>query len=240
MKQCRTCQHTYDDDTYQFCLEDGSLLSPVFNANATLVLNDSPDLEVTLDIDDTNTKPNRVSVVKNKPTNQPSHNFINDPVVAICINEQFPNCKTTDDLYTCTRGLWRLSQERAEHAKYAFAIYKGEIKEVYEIERWLPATKVFSDFWVARLERQGRTDTGWRAAHGNRERPQGSPAYSRPRFYRAHGERRSPPAAPSGNGQGRILRYPLRVRAAPRSLRAAPMPAAGLPVNLLHHRSPML
>jgi Uncharacterized protein conserved in bacteria len=42
--------------------------------------------------------------------------------------------KTADDLYTCTRGLWRLSRERAEHAKYAFAISKSEIKEVYEIE----------------------------------------------------------------------------------------------------------
>jgi hypothetical protein len=38
-----------------------------------------------------------------------------------------------------------------------FATLKGEIKEVYEIEQWLPATKAFSDFWIARLKNQGRT-----------------------------------------------------------------------------------
>ena len=157
MKQCRTCQRTYDD-TYQFCLEDGTPLSSVFDVNATVVLDASPEIEVTLDLDDTHTKPKRVFVVNNKPTKKPAvHNFINDQVIAICINEQFPHCKTADDLYTCTRGLWRLSQERAEHAQYAFAIYKGEIKEVYEIEHWLPATKAFSDFWVERLKSQGRT-----------------------------------------------------------------------------------
>jgi hypothetical protein len=158
MKQCRTCRRTYDDDTYQFCLEDGSLLSSVFDANATVDLNDSSEIEITLVLDDSTTKPQRVFAVKDKPTKKPSvHNFINDQVIAICINEQYPHCQTADELYTCTRGLWRLSQERAEHAKYAFAIYKGEIKEVYEIECWLAATKAFSDFWIEKLKTQGST-----------------------------------------------------------------------------------
>jgi hypothetical protein len=155
MKQCSTCRRTYDDDTYEFCLEDGSLLSSVFDVNATLVLDDSPDLEVTLDLDDSNTKPRRIFVAKKNSTKKT--NFINDPIVGICINEQFPYCKTADDLYTCTRGVWRLSQKRAEHADYAFEVYKGEIKEVFEIERWLPATQAFRDFWLARLKNQGRT-----------------------------------------------------------------------------------
>jgi len=157
MKQCRTCRRIYDDK-YQFCREDGSLLSSVFDANATVDLTDSSEIEVTLVLDDSTTKPQRVFAVKNKSTKKPAvHNFINDPVIAICINEQYPHCKTADELYTCTRGLWRLSRERAEHAKYAFAIYKGEIKEVYEIERWLPATKAFSDFWIEKLKSQGGT-----------------------------------------------------------------------------------
>jgi hypothetical protein len=82
---------------------------------------------------------------------------INDPVIAISVNEQLPHCYPGDDLYTCTRGQWRLNRERAEHAKYVFAIFKGKIKEVYEIEQWLPATEAFSDFWIAKLESQGRT-----------------------------------------------------------------------------------
>jgi hypothetical protein len=76
-------------------------------------------------------------------------------VIAISINEQFPHCEAADDLYTCTRGLWRLNRTRAEQAKYAFAIYEGEIKEVYEIEQWFPATQAFTDYWVSRLKSQG-------------------------------------------------------------------------------------
>ena len=81
---------------------------------------------------------------------------IDDPVVAICINEQYKQCKNAAELYTCTRGLWRLKKERAEKAKYAIAVYGGEIKEVYEIDKWLSATKAFSDFWVEKLRSQGR------------------------------------------------------------------------------------
>jgi hypothetical protein len=81
---------------------------------------------------------------------------IDDPVVAICINQQFNHCKTADELYQCTRGLWRLSKSRAQHARYAFAVYKGEIKEVYAIDRWVPGNKQTSDFWITRLRHQGR------------------------------------------------------------------------------------
>jgi hypothetical protein len=81
---------------------------------------------------------------------------IDEPVIAICINQQYPYCSNDSDLYDCTRGLWRLNRERAEKAEYAFAVYQGEIKEVYEIERWEPATKVRRDFWFERLKSQGR------------------------------------------------------------------------------------
>jgi hypothetical protein len=63
---------------------------------------------------------------------------ITDPVVAICINQQFEYCSNSSDLYECTRGLWRLSRKRAEKAQYAFAVHQGGIKEVYEIEEWVP------------------------------------------------------------------------------------------------------
>jgi hypothetical protein len=149
MKQCRTCKRKYTDESPDYCLDDGSPLSEVFDLDATLDLNDPLDLDATILIDDSNQR-------TRKQKRKPRKHFINDPVIAISVNEQFPHCEAADDLYTCTRGLWKLNRERAEHAKYAFAIYKGEIKEVYEIEQWLPATKVFSDFWIARLKSQGR------------------------------------------------------------------------------------
>jgi hypothetical protein len=58
---------------------------------------------------------------------------IDDPVIAICINRQYPFCRSASDLYNVTRGLWHVNRERGDKVHYAFAVYQGEIKEVYEI-----------------------------------------------------------------------------------------------------------
>ena len=64
---------------------------------------------------------------------------ISHPVVAININKTYRYGINAEDLYDCTRGIWRLSKERAEKAQYAFSVYQGVIKEVYKIDRWFPA-----------------------------------------------------------------------------------------------------
>jgi hypothetical protein len=64
---------------------------------------------------------------------------VDEPVVAINIAEQYPSVRNADDLYNCTRGYWHLKKESAEKANYAFAVYKGIVKEVYEIDCWEPA-----------------------------------------------------------------------------------------------------
>jgi hypothetical protein len=64
---------------------------------------------------------------------------IDEPVVAININQTFRPGINAGDLYDCTRGIWRLSRARAEQAQYAFAVYRGIVKEVYEIKQWYPA-----------------------------------------------------------------------------------------------------
>ena len=152
MKQCRTCKRKYRTKSYEYCPHDGSPLSEGLEVDATLDLNDPLNLDATIVINaDTSDTTKRTS----KRKRGPRKSLIKDPVIAISINEQFPHCEAADDLYTCTRGLWRLNRTRAEQAKYAFAIYQGEIKEVYEIEQWFPATKAFSDYWVARLKSQG-------------------------------------------------------------------------------------
>jgi len=38
MKKCPTCDRTYADDTFSFCLADGALLSASYDPDATLVL----------------------------------------------------------------------------------------------------------------------------------------------------------------------------------------------------------
>jgi hypothetical protein len=150
MKQCRTCKRKYRTKSYKYCPHDATPLSEGLVVDATLDLNDPLSLDASIVIKSDTTKRTP------KKKRAPRKNSIKDPVIAISINEQFPRCEAEDDLYTCTRGLWKLDPERAERAKYAFAINKGQIKEVYEIEQWLPATKVLTELWIARLERQGR------------------------------------------------------------------------------------
>ena len=132
MKKCPECSRTYADDTFSFCLADGALLSAPFDPNTTLVL------------------PTEV----NSNPNEAVH--IAEPVVAININQQYPHAKSAEDLYNSTRGIWRINRERAARAKYAFAVYQGEIKEVYEIERWIPASAQTREYWDGRESSQGK------------------------------------------------------------------------------------
>lgn len=81
---------------------------------------------------------------------------IDEPVIAININQQYPKSKTAEELYHATRGIWRLSRRRAERARYAFAVYQGVIKEVYAIHRWMPATTETTEYWDRRSASQGK------------------------------------------------------------------------------------
>jgi hypothetical protein len=64
---------------------------------------------------------------------------ITEPVILITVNRWYRRGISSEGLYEITRGKWVIGIRR-NRAKYAFAVYKGVIREVYEIERWLPAT----------------------------------------------------------------------------------------------------
>jgi len=81
---------------------------------------------------------------------------IDDPVVAINIHQQFPYVRNDEDLYNCTRSMWRLNCHRAERAKYFLAVYDGIIREVYEIHQCIPATNETKAYWRKREREQGR------------------------------------------------------------------------------------
>ena len=61
---------------------------------------------------------------------------IDDPVILIRINRTYRESMSEEELYEYTRKRWVLSPKRARNAKYALSIYKGIVKEVYEIENW--------------------------------------------------------------------------------------------------------
>ena len=106
MKRCRTCNRKYTDKTYEYCVDDGTPLSGAFDVDATLVLDDPFDLNATIHIDESGNETSDVTSGTHKQKKKPRKNFINDPVIAISVNDQFPYYDTGDDLYTCTRGLW--------------------------------------------------------------------------------------------------------------------------------------
>jgi hypothetical protein len=79
---------------------------------------------------------------------------IDEPLVAIIINRQYPRVNNDDDLYQATRSMWRVNIRRANKARYALAVYQGEIKEVYEIDHWKPATEATREYWRKREKLQ--------------------------------------------------------------------------------------
>ena len=63
---------------------------------------------------------------------------IKEPGIVIRINKLYHAGMSAVELYDATRGVWRVS-ERRESARFAFAVFNGVIREVYEIAQWLPA-----------------------------------------------------------------------------------------------------
>lgn len=65
------------------------------------------------------------------------------PVILIRINKLYRHDMTPVELYDATRQFWVVGPRR-EKAKYAFAVYQGVIREVYEIHSWHPGGTFFS------------------------------------------------------------------------------------------------
>ena len=60
---------------------------------------------------------------------------ITEPAMLIRINRLYRPEMTPNELYEATRGNWTCGIRR-EQAKYAFAVYQGVVREVYEIKGW--------------------------------------------------------------------------------------------------------
>jgi len=77
-----------------------------------------------------------------------AHNFeficqdecsIDQPTILFRMNQLFSESLTSDQLYDATRGVWRISRNRAGSAVYGMSVSKGLVREVYEIapESWI-------------------------------------------------------------------------------------------------------
>ncbi len=64
---------------------------------------------------------------------------IRENIVIIKINKSFRKGMSETELYDVTRGCWKRKIASVEKADYALAVVYGIVKEVYQIDKWLPA-----------------------------------------------------------------------------------------------------
>ena len=58
--------------------------------------------------------------------------------VLFTINKLFRSDMSSQELYEATRGVWKIGTKRDE-VEFAFAVYQGVVREVYQVEAWFPA-----------------------------------------------------------------------------------------------------
>ncbi len=59
------------------------------------------------------------------------------PILLININALYKTSLKPNELYEATRSSWKLG-ERRNKVKYVLAVYKGLIREVYQVDKWKP------------------------------------------------------------------------------------------------------
>lgn len=74
---------------------------------------------------------------------------IKEDVILIRINRRYRGNLNAEELYEATRGVWTLGLRRYR-ARYAMSVYQGIVREVYRIDRWVPAG--FSEYKTRKPE----------------------------------------------------------------------------------------
>lgn len=64
---------------------------------------------------------------------------IKENIVIIKINKSYREGMSETELYDVTRGCWKRKIASVENADYVLAVVYGIVKEVYQIDEWLPA-----------------------------------------------------------------------------------------------------
>lgn len=65
------------------------------------------------------------------------HIEIAEPGILITVNRLFRRNMNDAEIYEITRGNWVVG-ERRNKAKYAFTVFNGVVRQVYEIQEWFP------------------------------------------------------------------------------------------------------
>jgi uncharacterized protein len=81
---------------------------------------------------------------------------VKEDAILIRINRLYRSNMNAPELYDATRGIWKVGLRRYK-AKYAMAVYQGIVREVYRIDRWVPAG--YSEYTTRKqeeLKKRGR------------------------------------------------------------------------------------
>lgn len=65
--------------------------------------------------------------------------IIEEPVILININRRYQKNMKPEEIYEATRKHWKISMRRASRVKIACSVFRGIIREVFIIDRWLPS-----------------------------------------------------------------------------------------------------
>jgi len=82
---------------------------------------------------------------------------IEEPSVLIRVNRLYRPRMSADEIYEVTRGVWKIGKRR-DSLKYALAVYRGIVREVFRIDSWHPAGSTHYQFrrrdatWAGRWE----------------------------------------------------------------------------------------
>src|SRR3989338_9810227 len=68
--------------------------------------------------------------------------IIEEPAILININNLYQRDMTENEIYEATRKSWRININRISNIKIACSVYRGIIREVFLIEKWLPSPEV--------------------------------------------------------------------------------------------------
>jgi uncharacterized protein len=74
---------------------------------------------------------------------------VKEDAILIRINQLYRGDMGARELYEATRGTWKLGPRRYK-ARYAMAVYQGIVREVYRIEKWVPAG--YSEYTTRKAE----------------------------------------------------------------------------------------
>ena len=87
-----------------------------------------------------------VSVLDDKYRNETlEEEDITDNVILLKIKKFYREGMSARELYDVTRGYWRVASIKRERVDFAFAVFNGIVREVYKVEKWLPALSTFTE-----------------------------------------------------------------------------------------------